>query len=54
VAGRERDGSYPHYNDAVMASHLLRALPLLLLAAAGALSPAAESSFAFTVKAALR
>jgi hypothetical protein len=33
VAGRERDGSYPHYNEAVMASRLLSALPLLLLAA---------------------
>jgi hypothetical protein len=33
VAGRERDGSYPHYNDVVMASRLLPALPLLLIAA---------------------
>ena len=33
MAGREQDGSYPHYNEAVMAFRLLRALPLLLLAA---------------------
>ena len=33
MAGRERDGSYPHYNDAVMTARLLRALPVLLLAA---------------------
>jgi len=33
VAGREREGSYPHYNDAVMTARLLRALPLLVLAA---------------------
>jgi hypothetical protein len=33
VAGQERDGSYPHYNEVAMASRLLRALPLLLLAA---------------------
>jgi len=32
VAAGERDGSYPHYNDAVMAPCLLRALPFLLLA----------------------
>ena len=36
MAGRERDGSYPHYNEAVMAFRLLRALPPLLLTAATA------------------
>ena len=36
MAGRERDGSYPHYNDVVMGFRLLRALPLLLLVAATA------------------
>jgi hypothetical protein len=32
VDGLERCGSCSHYNDAVIASHLLRAFPILLLA----------------------
>lgn len=36
MAGRELERSYTHYNDAAMASRLLRALPLLVLAAPAA------------------